>query len=193
MENSYKDLSMKHQFITDKLSWQGDYNVNAHTYSVIYDRLFAPFKHKPINFLEIGVYLGGNIAICSEYFENINHYGIDIVDNLKIDKNLFSFYFGSFDDPNIISQVSERKYDIILEDASHILEHQMEAIKIYLPLLNEGGIMIIEDIQDPSFIGSIYSVIDMQKYFVYTIDLRVNKNRWDDLIVVIEHRSEKYR
>jgi len=69
----------------------------------------------------------------------------------------------------------------------------MEAIKIYLPLLNEGGIMIIEDIQDPSFIGSIYSVIDMQKYFVYTIDLRVNKNRWDDLIVVIEHRSEKYR
>jgi len=59
MENSYKDLSMKHQFITDKLSWQGDYNVNAHTYSVIYDRLFAPFKHKPINFLEIGVFILG--------------------------------------------------------------------------------------------------------------------------------------
>jgi hypothetical protein len=190
--NTYKDLAMKYQHLTDKLSLQGDYS-NGHTYPVIYDHLFYTYKDKKINFLEIGLSVGGNIAICSEYFTDVNHYGIDISDYIQIDRSLFTFYQGSFNDPNIVKLASERQYDIILEDASHDLNHQLETIKLYLPMLKSGGIMIIEDVQDVNYLNAIYDAIDITKYFAYTVDLRFNKNRWDDLIVVIEHRDEKYK
>lgn len=190
--SNYKDLAFKHQNLTDKFSYQGDYN-NSHTYAVIYDRLFEPYKDKNVNFLEIGLNVGGNIQVCSEYFSNVNHYGIDISDCITIDKGLFTFYLGSFDDPKVISQVSQRQYDIILEDGSHYLEHQMKSIDIYLPMLREGGIMIIEDIANVDNLEPIYSRIDFSRYYAYTIDMRYNKNRWDDLLVVIEHRDQKYR
>jgi len=161
---TYKDLAMKYQDLTDKLSYKGDYS-NGHAYAVVYDRLFEPYKNKQINFLEIGLNFGGNIAICSEYFPDINHYGIDIADYIKIDKSLFTFYKGSFDDANVIKQASERQYDIILEDGSHYLEHQLESINIYLPMLKSDGVMIIEDIQDINHLPSIYEKIDTDKYF----------------------------
>jgi hypothetical protein len=192
MKNEYKDLAMKYQHMTDKLSLQGDYS-NGHTYPVIYDHLFYGYKDKKINFLEIGLSSGGNIALCSEYFTDVDHYGIDISDYIQIDRSLFTFYHGSFNDPNIVKLASERQYDIILEDASHQLDHQVESIKLYLPMLKADGIMIIEDIQDVNYLPAIYDVIDTQKYFAYTVDLRFNKNRWDDLIVVIEHRDKKYK
>jgi len=196
--NEYKDLALRYQNYTDKIKYQGSYSV-SHAYAVVYDRLFQPFKDREVNFLEIGLNVGGNIAICSEYFKNVNHYGIDIADyldrtNLPIlsDSNKFTFYHGSFDEVRIIEQASQREYDIILEDASHQLQHQQKAIQIYLPLLKQGGLMIIEDIQDVSHLDSIYSFIDLNKYFAYTIDLRYNKNRYDDILVIIEHRDSKY-
>lgn len=189
---TYKDLAIKYQDLTDKLSYKDNYN-NGHTYAIVYDKLFESYKNKHINFLEIGLNFGGNIAICSEYFSNIKHYGIDIADYIKIDKSLFTFYKGSFDDKNIIKQVSERQYDIILEDGSHYLEHQLKSIDIYLPMLKSDGVMIIEDIQDINHLPSIYEKIDTDKYFAYTVDLRFNKNRWDDIIVVIENRDQKYK
>lgn len=189
---NYKDLAIKHQNLTDKLSYQGNYS-NGHAYAVVYDRLFEPYRNKQIDFLEIGLNFGGNIAICSEYFPNIKHYGIDIADYIKINKNLFTFYKGSFNDSEVIKQASERKYDIILEDGSHYLEHQLESIDIYLPMLKPDGIMIIEDIQDINYIPSIYEKINSDTHYAYTIDLRFNKNRWDDVIVVIENRDQKYK
>jgi len=189
---NYKDLVIKYQDLTDKLSYQGNYN-NGHAYAVVYDRLFEPYRNKSIDFLEIGLNFGGNIAICSEYFPNIKHYGIDIADYIKVDKNLFTFYKGSFDDENVINQASERQYDIILEDGSHYLEHQLESIKLYLPLLKPDGIMIIEDIQDINYLEDIYKTIDSNTHYAYTVDLRFNKNRWDDVIVVIENRDQKYK
>ena len=67
---NYKDLAIKYQNLTDKLSYQGNYD-NGHAYAVVYDRLFEPYRNKSIDFLEIGLNFGGNIAICSEYFPNI--------------------------------------------------------------------------------------------------------------------------
>ena len=40
---TYKDLAMKYQDLTDKLSYKGDYN-NGHAYAVVYDRLFEPYR-----------------------------------------------------------------------------------------------------------------------------------------------------
>lgn len=189
--NEYKNLSIKYQNLTDKLKYQGNYNI-AHTYSVVYDRLFYQYKEKEVDFLEIGLNYGGNIEICLEYFSNINHYGIDINDSVKIDKSKFTFYHGSFDKPEIVNEVCKRKYDIILEDGSHSLEHQIKSIQIYLPQLKDGGIMIIEDIQNIDDLPEIYKHINTDTHYSYLIDLRKNKMRYDDVMIVIEKRDKKY-
>jgi cephalosporin hydroxylase len=188
---NYKELSMKYQDLTDKLKYKGDYSV-GHTYSVVYDRLFYQFKDKEINFLEIGLNFGGNIAICLDYFKKINHYGIDIVDTVLIDKSKFNFLLGSFDNIDIVNEISKRTYDIILEDASHRLDHQLKSIELYLPLLNDDGIMIIEDIQNIDDLPTLYDKIDTNTHFCYCIDLRKNKMRYDDVILVIEKRNPKF-
>ena len=190
--NEYKDLSIKYQNLTDKLKYKGDYN-DAHTYSVIYDRLFYQYKEKEVDFLEIGLNFGGNIQICSEYFPKINHYGIDINDSVVIDKNKFTFYHGSFDDDDVVKKVCERKYDIILEDGSHILEHQIKSIQLYLPQLKENGIMIVEDVQNMDNLVSLCNKIDNKTYFSYAVDMRINKFKNDDILLIIEKRNEKYK
>lgn len=189
--NDYKDLSIKHQNLTDKLKYKGDYDI-GHTYSVIYDRLFYQYKEKNVDFLEIGLNFGGNIEICLEYFKNINHYGIDINDSVITDKNKFTFYHGSFDDSNIVKEVCKRKYDIILDDASHNLEHQIKSIHLYLPQLKDNGLMIIEDIQNIDDLPKLYKEINTDTHYCYCIDLRKNKMRYDDVILVIEKRNNKY-
>lgn len=189
---TYKDLSIKYQDLTDKLKYKGDYDI-GHTYSVVYDRLFYQFKNKEVNFLEIGLNFGGNIAICLEYFKKVNHYGIDIVDNIVTDKSKFTFMLGSFDNENIVQQVNERFYDIILEDGSHKLDDQLKSIELYLPLLKDDGIMIIEDIQSIDHLPILYNKIDKKTHFCYSIDLRYNKTRYDDLILVIEKRNPKFK
>jgi hypothetical protein len=53
--------------------------------------------------------------------------------------------------------------------------------------------MIIEDIQDINYLEDIYNVIDNNTHYAYTVDLRFNKSRWDDVIIVIENRDQKYK
>eukprot|EP01105_Mastigella_eilhardi_P014744 TRINITY_DN3359_c0_g1_i1.p1 TRINITY_DN3359_c0_g1~~TRINITY_DN3359_c0_g1_i1.p1 ORF type:complete len:283 (-),score=76.50 TRINITY_DN3359_c0_g1_i1:394-1191(-) len=52
---------------------------NIHYYLQHYKELFEPYKLKDINILEIGVKLGGSIALWREYFTADSHiYGLDI-------------------------------------------------------------------------------------------------------------------
>lgn len=190
--NEYLQLAYKYSDYTDKIKYQGDY-VNAHTYPVVYDKLFLPYKNREVNFLEIGLNFGGNVALVCDYFDKVHVDGIDIADTVDYDispklKTHFTFHHGSFDDSSIVSKLAEKQYDVILEDGSHQLAHQLKSIEIYLPLLKPDGVMIIEDIQDPAHISELYSKIDTDKYYCYAIDLRYNKMRWDDLILVIENR-----
>lgn len=41
-----------------------------HNYIVKYEQLFEPIRHEPVNILEIGVALGGSLALWAEYFPN---------------------------------------------------------------------------------------------------------------------------
>lgn len=190
--NKYLELAYKYSNYTDKIEYQGDYN-NGHTYPIVYEKLFSQYKGREVSFLEIGLNFGGNVALVCDYFDKVHVDGIDIADtvNYSISPKLethFTFHHGSFDDATIFANISKKRYDIILEDGSHQLEHQLKSIEMYLPLLKEDGIMIIEDIQDPNHLTEMYTKIDREAYYCYAVDLRYNKLRWDDLILIIEPR-----
>lgn len=154
-----------------------------HSYLEIYTELFTPFKDRKINLIEIGFQYGGGLRLFEDWFTQANIIGYDIVDSnintkyiikraKKIIKNCMEFTLEEFRDfpPHII-----------IDDASHILAEQIKMVEICYPQLQEGGLLIIEDIQD---IVNSKSKFDALNIPYKLIDLRLNKQRYDDVLLV---------
>jgi hypothetical protein len=78
------------------------------------------------------------------------------------------------------------RFDMILDDGPHTLESMKTYVKYYSQLLTEDGILILEDIQSWDWIDIIKAEIPQElQQFVSTFDLRPNKNRYDDIVLVI--------
>jgi demethylmacrocin O-methyltransferase len=136
-------------FGTDKAWW-------GHRYTPHYTRHFKTYKHKKINLLEIGVgghddpNKGGNSLRMWKYFFPFGHiFGIDIFDKSALQERRIKIFKGNQVDKDFLTGVMEKigNIDIIIDDGSHVNEHVIETFKILFPLLNDGGIYVVEDIQ----------------------------------------------
>ena len=82
-------------------------------------------------------------------------------------------------------------FNIIIDDACHDIWDQIRALKIYLPLLKQGGIYVIEDVQQnhwPDALDQLYNSLPEEfKSKSTKLDLRHFKNRPDDSLFVIEN------
>ena len=151
-----------------------------HSYLDVYSELFAPFRDQKINIIEIGIYLGGSIRLLEEWFTQATVIGYDVTfdyiqvpfKSKKILKNCLDFSLDEFKD---------NPPHIIIDDGDHILEHQLKMVEICLPQLQEGGMLIIEDIQDIAHNKSKFDALKIP-YKLY--DLRLTKNRADDILIV---------
>jgi predicted O-methyltransferase YrrM len=77
-------------------------------------------------------------------------------------------------------------FDIVLDDASHTLEHQIKAWELFKDRLNPGGILIIEDIAPEAY--DYFFKLAEQVPNSKLIDLRYIKNRFDDVLFVYENK-----
>lgn len=127
---------------------------HRHPYTPVYDTLFSSLKNKKINILEIGIEKNDSINIWRNYFPLAHIYGFEISDeylsNAKNQK-LNNVFYDKIDvkDANNIKQVFQKvdvKYDIIIDDSTHVFEDQIRIIFNSIDYLNENGILIIEDI-----------------------------------------------
>ena len=162
-----------------------------HSYLETYETLFTNKRYTAKSILEIGVQFGGSIKLWNDYFINANIYGIDIMDiNHKINdldnsSSRINLYLNT-DAYNLNVKILDKKFDIIIEDGDHLLVNQIKTLKKYLPLLEDDGILIIEDIQRiDDIIILTNETPDEYKKFIEVYDLRKNKNRWDDILFVI--------
>lgn len=130
-----------------------------HHYFEMYDRYLLPMKARrvdnaldsaPLRFLEIGVSHGGSLELWRQYFgpDAIIH-GVDI--------DLRCADLGSDDLPVHVGSQTDRQFmegvvalmgglDAVLDDGSHLAKHQRETFDILFPLLEDGGIYMIEDV-----------------------------------------------
>ena len=118
-------------------------------YLDIYEKLFIPFKNKEIKLLELGVMYGGSLQLFKQYFEKGHIYGIDIYEEcLKYEEPRISINIGSSNDEKFLKAFGESngKFDIIIDDASHRMSHQINAFESLFPFLNNNGIFVIEDV-----------------------------------------------
>ena len=124
-----------------------------HAYTAVYDLLFSPFRYKNINVGEIGIEHNASMKCWRTYFPNANLYGYDIdygkINNARLN-NLHDTEYRFMDCSNLQSidhalLDTDVKFDILIDDASHHIAHQINVIKSAVDYLKPGGILIIED------------------------------------------------
>ena len=165
-----------------------------HSYLETYETLFNSKKYTTINLLEIGIAGGGSIKLWHDYFLNATICGLDIIqikyhwneikNNNRINLGCFNAYDKDFFDGQLLSK--DTKFDIIIDDGPHTLESMIFFVQNYSKILNEDGILIVEDVADIGWVDILSNCVEenMKKY-IEVYDLRKNKNRFDDILFVI--------
>ena len=171
-----------------------------HTYLGIYEYLFYKKKQTASVVIEVGIGCffeknGGSIKLWHDFFDIATIYGIDILPVERVIESLLN-------NPRVVLQCESNAYDpnfilenytnknikadIIIDDGAHTFESMITFLNLYLPILKDDGILIIEDVQNIEWIDSLKNVVpdDMKKY-IEVIDLRHIKNRYDDIMFVV--------
>lgn len=168
----------------------------VHSYLNLYEHLLNKKKYTAKNVLEIGILYGGSIKLWHDYFENATVYALDVMpeyqvwpelknkERIKIHAATDAYNYEQFTYTFLNNNV---KFDMILDDGPHTLESMKSYITLYSQVLCDDGILILEDIQDESWFKILVECVpDHLKKFIKLYDLRANKNRYDDLVLVID-------
>jgi GR25 family glycosyltransferase involved in LPS biosynthesis len=171
----------------------------THSYFSTYNELFKPIRQNAKNILEIGIgnffaKNGGSILLWKMFFKNALIHGVDIIsadrlyDIILIDKNIKTYMNSDAYDLNFVDNFknTNTKFDVIIDDGPHTLESQCKCIQFYSKLLSDNGILVIEDVQDIKWIEKFKEITPPElRKFIHVYDLRGNKNRYDDILFVI--------
>jgi cephalosporin hydroxylase len=166
----------------------------VHSYLNTYEKLLEKYKNKKNNILEIGIGSGGSIKLWNDYFPNSMIYSVDIEDRIlcKEIKNMERiklFIPSNAYDKNFIKSNFRNKniiFNIIIDDGPHTLESMINCIELYLELLSDDGILIIEDVKSLEWCEILKNKIPSElKKNIKIFDLRKNKNRFDDILFTV--------
>lgn len=119
-------------------------------YFDVYERHLSKFVGKAPKILEIGVAGGGSIELWLKYFgEGTQAIGVDIDPRClkyKYEGN-GTVIMGNQGDANFWDEFLDKNtdFDIIIDDGSHIMEHQIITLQKTFPHLKTGGVFICED------------------------------------------------
>lgn len=158
-----------------------DKDING--YTSVYHTLFNPLRDQPITFLEIGIGTmiqgvhssmvgyarenykpGGSLRAWRDYFPKGTIYGADVQpDTQFIDEPRITTYLCDSTDPaqvaDFIAKLDNVKFDIIIDDGSHIDSNQLKTLANFYPHVKENGIYIVEDIYPGSSLSSTPKVV----------------------------------
>jgi cyclopropane fatty-acyl-phospholipid synthase-like methyltransferase len=153
-----------------------------HSYKRVYDKYLSKMgKGKKI--LEIGVQRGGSIITWAATGADV--YGIDLESAPEfLQHPRIHLAKGNAYTVEAVEHFKKQgKYSMIVEDGSHKPEDIVWAAKWYSELLEDDGVMILEDIPDATTIAELKKI---RGFYTVEYDLRMVKGRWDDRIVVLE-------
>jgi hypothetical protein len=161
-----------------------------HKYMDTYEIFLKEFKERNIKLFEIGVERGLSYKVWEQYFTRAEIYGLDL--NIEYVTNRGKVFKGDQSDINVIREICDNliKCDIIIDDGSHVPEHQIMCFEyLFQNLLSHGGVYIIEDIEcsywrkDCSIYGYKFSGLNIIDYFTkYLHMLNSHYNNHDNLL-----------
>ncbi len=123
---------------------------NYHNYTEVYAQYFAPFKERPIKFLEIGIFQGNSVKLWESYFAQADLHFIDITfAAVQYFSKRSHYHLANQENPldlEIVAREAGGNFDIILDDGGHTMNMQIVSFQTLFPHLKSGGMYIIEDL-----------------------------------------------
>lgn len=120
-----------------------------HNYTSIYEQCLAPWRHRPVSVLEIGVKDGASLRMWRDYFPNGEIHGIDVVpDTVRHAGDRIHVHIGDQRDRVFLEATAEQTgpLDIVLDDGSHRYQDQSASLRTLWKHVKPGGIYIVEDL-----------------------------------------------
>jgi cephalosporin hydroxylase len=180
-------LEIYNKYYDPKTGWPDKGTV--HSYIEVYEEILAPYRNTARNILEVGLMNGESLRMWDEYFKGYV-FGIDCsikpiggkADLTKAIEEGLYISIGDATDPATVERFYKGlKFDVIIEDAGHSIEQQLTIYNTLESYLNEGGIYIVEDVQDIDNDYGFFGLIGNEE----VIDRRKIKGRYDDVLVII--------
>jgi hypothetical protein len=139
----------------------------VHRYTPHYERHFAHLRDREMLVLELGIggYArelqgGASLKMWKWFFPRATVVGVDISDKSFVDEPRIRAFQGSQTDRRLMRRIVKRfgNPTIVIDDGSHRPPHVIKSFQILFPMLEDGGLYVIEDIQTsywPEFKGSL--------------------------------------
>ena len=166
-------------------------NLDGHRsgYTSLYNLILNHLINKKCSIAEIGIEKNASTKMWREYFKK------GTIDCFEIDKNKINLaikdklknvkyrYIDVSDKKIIISQFkkTKKKYDLIIDDSTHLFEHQINIILSAYKFLKPGGTLIIEDIykfkkgyEEEKYRERIKPIIKFFSYVVFVETPHIN-------------------
>lgn len=150
----------------------------AHSYIPVYEKILEPYR-RCSTMIEFGSsYL--SIGMWKEYFENSIVLGADIREQNVQD--ILTLDATNVEDLKVLYG---KMFNVVIDDASHLVDDQLKTFRLMASnYLAPKFIYIIEDIS--SYENALKLYENIQGYRTEIIDLRSIKNRYDDILLVIQ-------
>lgn len=137
-----------------------------HSYTPFYYELFRDRRRRVKKLLEIGIgfkrkekgkqyelyQVGASLMMWRDFFPNAEIYGIDIhPDTFIKGERLHTYYCDQSNKEQLEALIREigSDIDIVIDDGSHIHQHQVISARVLMPLLQKDVAYLIEDVQYP--------------------------------------------
>ena len=150
----------------------------GHGYTPFYHRLLEGKDVRRV--LEIGIgggevsmahipeYItGASLFMWEEFFPQAEIYALDINPDILVNNGRIKSYVCDQSDENCLRDVVTKigaGFDLIVDDGSHDPEHQILTANVLTPMLNPGGLYIIEDVADPSITSRINFECEVKEF-----------------------------
>jgi len=138
-------------------------------YTHVYHAIFKSLRNSPLDILEVGIGTmipgvrssmlgyslpgyrpGGSLRAWRDYFPQAKIHGMDVQPDTQFTEDRIETYLCDSTSAADVSALLERAphlmFDAIIDDGSHLDEHQLSTLRNLFPRVKNGGYYIIEDI-----------------------------------------------
>ena len=173
---------LAHKYNTDRGLLYNGSTRKGHGYTEIYGELFKDVRNEVKKVLEIGVHKGQGLMMWNDFFPNAEIRGIEQFEANNLwkapegpvytenDKRI-KVMVGECQKEEVLTRFIQEhgtNFDIIIDDAAHVSDHQQICMGFLFPHLAPGGAYIIEDMHapyhGPNFIGSVDTIRMAREY-----------------------------